>query len=153
MCRVLEVNASSKRPGKKILKEFVEATKSHRVKETINTLDLMHLKKTSSENSKKISQNSLILMEDIDIIFEEDEGFISACFQLASNSKRPIIFTLKKHCSHLLKAAPEQLQISFEPAGGKRVNALLQLIVLGETGCLLSQKCANVSKILILSKN
>ena len=32
--RVLEVNASSKRCGKKILKDLEEATKSHRLKES-----------------------------------------------------------------------------------------------------------------------
>ncbi|OXU17168.1 hypothetical protein TSAR_008202 [Trichomalopsis sarcophagae] len=140
--KVLEVNASSKRPGKKILKDFEEATKSHRVKKS--TLKDAFVTIPKKEETKKISQNSLILFEDVDLIFEEDEGFVSAAFQLASNTKRPIVMTLRDTCSYLPKLAPQQFRINFQPVSGKRVPALLQLIALAETGCKLSQNCVDV---------
>lgn len=105
------------------------------------------------EETKKISQNSLILFEDVDLIFEEDEGFVSATFQLASNTKRPIVMTLRDTCSHLPKLAPQQFRINFQPVSGKRVPALLQLIALAETGCKLSQNCVDVSMIISIYFN
>ncbi|CAK9814031.1 Enhanced level of genomic instability 1, partial [Anthophora plagiata] len=130
---VLELNASSKRTGKKLLKELEEATKSHRIKK--------NAKASVSCNSvldevapKKILQNSLILIEDVDIIFEEDEGFISATYQLASNTKRPIVMTCRDICPHLNKMAPQQNRIYFRDAVGNRVSAFLELISLAETG-------------------
>lgn len=141
---MLEVNASSKRPGKKILKELEEATKSHRVRncdfENSRAVPLCKI-----ENNDKNSQKSLIFMEDIDLIFEEDDGFVSATFQLASNTKRPIVMTLRNTCLHLPKIAPQQLQINFQPIVGKKMLALLQLIALAETGYEVSLNCINVS--------
>jgi hypothetical protein len=142
MNRVLEVNASSKRPGKKILKDLEEATKSHRV-ETLNLKNIFTTS-TRSEENKNISQNSLILMEDVDLVFEEDEGFISAMFQLASNTKRPIVMTLSNNCSHLYKMAPQHLRIEFTSVTGEKVLALLELISLAETGWKLSPRFLNV---------
>ncbi|XP_024938711.1 ATPase family AAA domain-containing protein 5 isoform X2 [Cephus cinctus] len=135
---VLEVNASTKRTGKKILKEFQEATKSHRIKKDSTQSTLIS---TMKETMKKIPQKSLILVEDVDLIFEEDEGFISATFQLASNTKRPIVMTCGNTCVHLNKLAPQQLRIYFQPATGKRVSAHLELISLAETGHKLPQDC------------
>nr|XP_033336733.1 ATPase family AAA domain-containing protein 5 [Megalopta genalis] len=130
---VLEVNASSRRTGKILLKELEEATKSHRIKKKSDAPTFFNL---SSDETvpKKISQKSLILIEDIDLIFEEDEGFISATYQLALNTKRPIVMTCRDICPHLAKIAPQQNRIYFQQATGSRIVALLQLIALAETG-------------------
>lgn len=93
----------------------------------------------------KNSQNSLILLEDIDIIFEEDEGFISAAYQLASNTKRPIIMTCRDKCPHLSKMAPQLKKIYFQGVKGSRASALLELISLAETGYRLPSNCLVVS--------
>nr|XP_031833286.1 ATPase family AAA domain-containing protein 5 [Nomia melanderi] len=130
---VLEVNASSRRSGKILFKELEEATKSHHIKKNTNTSRFLNL--ISDEIvPKKIPQNSLILIEDIDLVFEEDEGFISATYQLALNTKRPIVMTCRDICPHLSKIAPQQNRIYFQHANGNRVIALLQLISLAETG-------------------
>ncbi|KAK2577142.1 hypothetical protein KPH14_003302 [Odynerus spinipes] len=135
--RVLEVNASSRRTGKRILKEFEEATKSHRIKKKeVKSLSAPILKEV-----KNLPQNSLILLEDIDLIFEEDEGFISAMCQLALNTKRPIVMTCRDVCSHLNKIAPEQNRIYFQKVIGNKVSTLLELISLAETGSRLSCEC------------
>ncbi|KAL6261962.1 hypothetical protein P5V15_007045 [Pogonomyrmex californicus] len=134
---VLEVNASSRRTGKRILKELEEATKSHRIKK--NKLEFERI--ISENDGTKISQNSLILLEDIDLIFEEDEGFVSAAYQLASNTKRPIVMTCRDICPHLNKMAPQQNKIYFQKISGNRISVLLRLISLAETGYKLSHNC------------
>ncbi|XP_034939539.1 ATPase family AAA domain-containing protein 5 [Chelonus insularis] len=134
---VLEVNASSKRPGRKILKDLDEATKSHRVKNS----DLKSIFQQTDLNEKKVQKNSLILFEDVDIIFDEDEGFISAAYQLASNTKRPIVMTCRDSCTHLSRMAPQQLKIYFQATQGSRALAFLDLISLAEAGTRLPRSC------------
>ncbi|XP_053596829.1 ATPase family AAA domain-containing protein 5 [Microplitis demolitor] len=136
---VLEVNASSKRPGRRILKDLEEATKSHHVKKS----EKNNFLQPSLNDNKKTLQNSLILFEDVDIIFDEDDGFISATYQLASNTKRPIVMTCRDSCSHLSRMAPQQLRISYQTIYGSRVSALLELITLAESGTRLPQTCLN----------
>ncbi|XP_047346063.1 ATPase family AAA domain-containing protein 5 isoform X2 [Vespa velutina] len=135
---ILEVNASSRRTGKRILKELDEATKSHRIKknESKSLVAAPILKEANN-----LPQNSLILLEDIDLIFEEDEGFISATSQLVSNTKRPIVMTCKDVCPHLNKMAPEQNRIYFQKVDGNRASTLLELISLAETGSKISCEC------------
>lgn len=141
--RVLEVNASSRRTGKRILKEFEEATQSHRIKKNKHKSSFEQVAKES--DAPNISQNSLILLEDIDLIFEEDEGFISAAYQLALNTKRPIVMTCNNVCQYLSKMAPQQKKIYFQRVNGNRVSALLELISLAETGYRLPHNFLAVS--------
>lgn len=136
---VLEVNASSRRTGKKILKELEEATKSHRIKKKEHKS--LFERVANKNEAPKISQNSLILLEDIDLIFEEDEGFISAANQLASNTKRPIVMTCRDTCPHLSKMAPQQNKIYFHKVNGSRASTLLDLISLAETNRRLPNNC------------
>lgn len=132
---VLELNASSRRPGKKILKDFEEATKSHRIKKSDLGLQVM--------KSEKIPQNSLILVEDVDLVFDEDEGFVSATCQLASNTKRPIVMTCRGTCAHLNRLAPQQMRIYYQGVAGDRAGALLELITLAEAGTQLPHYCVD----------
>ncbi|KYM94827.1 ATPase family AAA domain-containing protein 5 [Cyphomyrmex costatus] len=136
---VIEVNASSKRTGKKILKELEEATKSHRIKKNKHKSPFEQI--TNEDKTSKILQNSLILLEDIDLVFEEDEGFISAVYQLASNTKRPIVMTCRNTCPHLNKMAPQQNKVYFHKVSGNRVFILLELIVLAETNYRIPRNC------------
>ncbi|XP_017890426.1 ATPase family AAA domain-containing protein 5 isoform X2 [Ceratina calcarata] len=141
---VLELNASSRRTGKKLSKEFEEATKSHRIKNNNGKAAavaavapptaLYYDTNLDEIESKDVPQNSLILLEDVDLIFEEDEGFVSAAYQLASNSKRPIVMTCRDVCPHLSKMAPQQTKIHFQRPSGNAVSVLLELISMVETG-------------------
>lgn len=112
--KVLEVNASEKRNGKLVLSKLSEATQSHQVQQS-NTAQQgfaalfssnLNSTKTKSQKTKeapkscndeeddKAKKMSLILFEDVDIVFEEeDEGFLSAISNLVSTSKRPVILT------------------------------------------------------------
>lgn len=140
------MNASSKRTGKIILKELEEATKSHRIKKKKHTSPFEQV--ANESETPKTSQNSLILLEDVDLIFEEDEGFVSAACQLASNTKRPIVMTCRDVCPHLSKMAPQQNKIYFQQvnfANGSRASTLLELISLAEKGYRLPHNCLMVS--------
>lgn len=142
-CSVLEVNASSRRSGKIMLKDLEEATKSHRVKK--GNIDSHFAAVETKVEEKKLPKNSLILLEDVDIVFEEDEGFVSAIAQLTANTKRPIVMTCRNSCSHLSKMAPNQLKIRFQVPTSRRVPALFQLISLAETGHRLPKNSLMVS--------
>ncbi|KAK0161682.1 hypothetical protein PV327_008101 [Microctonus hyperodae] len=134
---VLEVNASSKRSGRIIIRELEEATKSHRVKK----MDSKAITQHKLNSKTNISERSLILIEDVDLIFDEDEGFASAIYQLASNTKCPIAMTCRYSCSLLNRMAPQQLQIFFRAISGTRAMALIELIALAETGSSISHLC------------
>nr|XP_057905227.1 ATPase family AAA domain-containing protein 5 isoform X2 [Doryrhamphus excisus] len=50
-------------------------------------------KNNSEEQSKKMSPTSLILFEEVDVIFDEDAGFFAAIKTFMSTTKRPVILT------------------------------------------------------------
>lgn len=83
--RVLEINPSSKRSRKDVLDLFGEATQSHQ-------LDRYKVAEMG-EVDEKAAANSIILFEEVDILFEEDGGFLKAVTELGKTSKRPIIMT------------------------------------------------------------
>ncbi|GLV34778.1 enhanced level of genomic instability 1 [Carabus blaptoides fortunei] len=135
---VIEINASSKRTGKKILSELQEATQSHQVKNTDSksTSNFFHKTAKSKSNSeddlnKKLS---LLLVEDIDVVFEDqDEGLISALVALTSTSKRPIILTsTDPTSSHLQKFISHHRVLSFSALSGKILGTWLQILCLVE---------------------
>ncbi|XP_046854959.1 uncharacterized protein LOC124447992 [Xenia sp. Carnegie-2017] len=120
--KVIEVNATTKRGGKYILSELLEATQSHQVStkhdETTGILHVVNSEvetkkdhvtheenkkdkkkklKTKSENyfteTQLQGQMSLILLDEVDVLFEEDKGFWLAVNTIRKSSKRPIIMT------------------------------------------------------------
>ncbi|KAG4074027.1 hypothetical protein HA402_014232 [Bradysia odoriphaga] len=107
--KVLEINAGAKRSGKKVLKKLQEATQSHHVNNNQcsqgdrgrNTKS----KYSQSEDSEDVSASqklSLILIEDAEVVFEEDIGFVESINQLVTTTKRPVILiTNQINCPHL----------------------------------------------------
>eukprot|EP01135_Chromosphaera_perkinsii_P010574 Nk52_evm12s2171 gene=Nk52_evmTU12s2171 len=121
--KVFEINASSKRSGKAITSLFGEATQSHLVQKDQATVsfkksngkkkkkgkrkrfvesedeDLLSVSSFGSEgldyiNNRKSVAKSLILFEEADIIFEEeDRGFWNGVIGLLKSTKRPIVLT------------------------------------------------------------
>ena len=45
------------------------------------------------EGGSHLNKTALILFEDVDVVFEEDEGFYAAVNSLAASTKRPVILT------------------------------------------------------------
>ncbi|KAK7074316.1 hypothetical protein SK128_025054 [Halocaridina rubra] len=119
--KVLEVNASSKRTGKQVMSQLAEATQSHSVSKSsqpFNSTSALFAAKNSDLPKNKRSKDavmdegsqgsgkevdkrkgdSIVLFEDIDIVFEEyDEGFLSTVNSLMITTKRPIILTLTNY--------------------------------------------------------
>nr|XP_053654316.1 ATPase family AAA domain-containing protein 5-like isoform X2 [Cherax quadricarinatus] len=124
--RVLEVNASSRRPGRQVMSQLVEATQSHSVSNNSShasgTVAAMFAAKLRSPSKKaphfslgeesqdsnnkdleKTKAFSLVLFEDIDIVFEEwDDGFISTVNNFMATSKRPIVLTVTQASPSIL---------------------------------------------------
>eukprot|EP01132_Coremiostelium_polycephalum_P006128 gene6128-7634_t len=78
--RVLESNPSSRRSGKLLNDMFGEATQSKSLSSTKST-------------TLEVKNSNLILLEEIDITFEEDKGFLNSVSTFLETSKVPIILT------------------------------------------------------------
>lgn len=97
---VIEINAGSKRNGKKILQDLLEATQSHRVEKNLMDDDQSCDNNINDSADKK----TIILIEDAELTFENDDGFVSSIQQLINISKRPVILTTNdSSCQHLQK--------------------------------------------------
>lgn len=102
--KVLEINAGAKRSGKRVLKKLQEATQSHHVNNNQCSQGdrTKNGKWEDSEESGGTQKQSLILIEDAEIVFEEDIGFVESINQLITTTKRPVILiTNQINCPHL----------------------------------------------------
>uniref|UniRef100_A0A182P0W5 AAA+ ATPase domain-containing protein n=1 Tax=Anopheles epiroticus TaxID=199890 RepID=A0A182P0W5_9DIPT len=159
---VLEINASSRRKGKIILQELLEATQSHLVRqktERSNSTDglivngrpkgggasrkgnglndvfrcLERRPSFNEANGSGSKKRSLILIEDADIVFEQDDGFLGAINQLIATSKRPIILTTTNpSCSHMGRYMARNNVIRYSAPGVANVAKFLSLLALVE---------------------
>ncbi|XP_035786397.1 ATPase family AAA domain-containing protein 5-like [Anopheles albimanus] len=143
--QVLEINASSRRKGRLILQELLEATQSHQVRKnapegpkgrTVNGNILSScLQRRPSVNDGAAGKKklSLILIEDADIVFDQDEGFVSAINQLVATSKRPIVLTTTNAgCPHLARYMARNNVIHYVAPGIENVSKFLSLLALVE---------------------
>jgi DNA polymerase III delta prime subunit len=138
---ILEVNAGNKRTGKKLLQELLEATQSHQVRNNEDKPESSKKKTkskflTEQENSESADSSnrkmSLILIEDADIVFDADFGFVDAINQLVTISKRPvIIMSNSSNCAHLLRHI-QQNSIDFMSPGCDAMSKWLSIMCLAE---------------------
>ncbi|KAI9315578.1 hypothetical protein BX666DRAFT_1957052 [Dichotomocladium elegans] len=77
-------------------------------------------------------KQSLILLEEVDVLYEDDKGFWPAVTELSQKSKRPIVMT----CNDISLVPLDQLFLQailmFEPPSEQEMLAYLQLICLNE---------------------
>ncbi|XP_065079810.1 enhanced level of genomic instability 1 [Ochlerotatus camptorhynchus] len=142
---VLELNASSRRKGKIILQELQEATQSHQVRRKDEAVDVFKKSRKptkakteprtssiDSEGSSGSKKLSLILIEDADIVFEQDDGFVAAINQLIATSKRPIVLTTTdRNCPHLTRFISNNV-IRYVAPGISHIAKLLSIMALVE---------------------
>lgn len=154
---VLEINAGSKRNGKKMLLELQEATQSHQVKggggsdcrmfrgSQTQTAMLQSSEESSSGNSSQSAQKlSLILIEDSDIVFEQDNGFVEAMYQLVATSKRPVILVANQRtCSHLTRFAGSNA-IVFAKADPVHAGKWLSMLSIAERRYVGHEECTRL---------
>lgn len=151
--KVLELNASSTRSGRQVLANLREATQSHSVKQEKSKDDSKQSsevsKKTNpnalgnSSESKSIDKTTVILFEDIDIVFEDlDEGFHNAINTLISTTKRPIVLTTSSQnfmtCNKnkILNIKCQPQIFEFRPIQPRLIARYLQLLCLVEGFCI-----------------
>ncbi|XP_049297993.1 ATPase family AAA domain-containing protein 5 [Anopheles funestus] len=157
---VLELNASSRRKGKIILQELLEATQSHQVRqktERSNSTDGMLVNGAAHQKGRKKNglsglfsclerrpsctesngngskKMSLILIEDADIVFEQDDGFLAAINSLIATSKRPIVLTTTNpSCTHMARYMARNNVIRYVAPGIGNVAKFFSLLALVE---------------------
>ncbi|XP_030751756.1 ATPase family AAA domain-containing protein 5 [Sitophilus oryzae] len=149
---VLEVNASSKRTGKRLLQELREATQSHQVRKSSKNALAGFVNADNESKSKTKKTNGLsndekddskkmciLLVEDIDLVFDQDEGFLNSLGQLITTSKRPIILTTTDSGpEHVQRFLSQYESISFMPLYKEVLGVWLQIVCLVE-GILLDK--------------
>ncbi|KAF3904130.1 hypothetical protein AA313_de0203014 [Arthrobotrys entomopaga] len=141
---VFEINAGSKRGGKEIQEMVGDMSRNHLVHqakafEQTTTLELEASKSSAvnsffakkglvrpkqqadgeqSEDSKEKvqQQQSLILIEEADVLFEEDNGFWRSIIALIQKSRRPVVITCNDESLLPLEDLDLYAKLRFKPA-------------------------------------
>ncbi|KAF0693218.1 Aste57867_15812 [Aphanomyces stellatus] len=99
---VLEINAGQPRSGKHLMELAGEATQSSRVVQTLHVMEPLKDEKKTSKKRKKSKRDAaplsstkltLVLLEDVDHLFDADKGFMAALQQMAKHARCPIVLT------------------------------------------------------------
>lgn len=78
---------------------------------------------------------SLILIDDADIVFDQDDGFSSAIAQLVQSSKRPVVLvTASLSCPHLQRFLQYGKVIKMRPLSPRMLGTWLDLLCLADSG-------------------
>ncbi|CAK1586209.1 unnamed protein product [Parnassius mnemosyne] len=114
------------RPAKN--KEILSQSSSSIVKKDTNSEPF------SSQESLRTDM-SLILIDDADIVFEQDDGFCSAIAQLIHSSKRPVILIAESsQCPHLQKYLKYGQIINMQPLLPRMLGIWLDIMCLADNG-------------------
>ncbi|KAI5807025.1 hypothetical protein EDC01DRAFT_608941 [Geopyxis carbonaria] len=101
---VFEISPGTRRNGKDLLDQVGDMSRNHLVHQQKNqsaqqdnpfsiTKAVKHKEQTLENDTQVHQQQSLILLEEVDILFEEDKTFWTSVMTLMSKSKRPIVMT------------------------------------------------------------
>lgn len=124
--------------GKRLIHQLQEATQSHQVrkdalKHLLSICSVQKGNENQDQNNMKNKKICLLLVEDVDIVFEQDEGFLNSLSQLLNTSKRPIVLTTSDiHAPHLSKFTNQYKIIKFNTVSDKILTSWLQLVCLLE---------------------
>lgn len=81
------------------------------------------------------TDSSLILIDDADVVFDQDDGFTSAIVQLVQSSKRPVILVISElSCQHLQKFLQNAKILRMNPLSPKILGTWLDIMNLADTG-------------------
>ncbi|KAF9221971.1 hypothetical protein BS17DRAFT_796785 [Gyrodon lividus] len=92
-----------------------------------------------STESKPTVRQSLVLLEEVDILFKEDAGFWPAVIDLIRNCRRPVVLTCNDLRLVPLADLPLQKILVFEPCPSPVAATFLQCLSLTE-GCLIPRE-------------
>ncbi|OQV16448.1 hypothetical protein BV898_09439 [Hypsibius exemplaris] len=96
---VLEINPASCKDAKQILVQSLEATQSHRVHASATWSTTSHLLSQQMLSAKRedvARRNTLILIDDADVLPEGEEAFLTELEKMLKKTKRPVIFTISE---------------------------------------------------------
>lgn len=120
------------------MQELQEATQSHQVRKAefaiSNLFESTNMRqKPESKDQQSKRKMCVLLIEDINIVFEQDDGFIFSLTQLINTSKRPVILTTTDYnSSYVQKFLNEHEYISFSPLSSSLLATWLQILCLVE---------------------
>uniref|UniRef100_A0A3P9IY43 ATPase family AAA domain-containing protein 5 n=1 Tax=Oryzias latipes TaxID=8090 RepID=A0A3P9IY43_ORYLA len=115
---------------KKVLKATESGSKNKDLAAKSSSSDSTSSNKSSEERSKKTA-TSLILFEEVDVIFDDDSGFLAAIKTFMSTTKRPVILTTSDPAfSSIFDGSFEE--VHFKPPSVMNVGGFLQLLCLAE---------------------
>ena len=144
---VFEVNPGSRRSGKDILDQVGEMSKNHLVhQQKAKNVDGTLFFQRCSRNGKPMvdgpekthQMQSLILLEEVDLLFEEDKQFWPTVMTLIGQSKRPIIMTCNDESLLPMDELPLYAILRFSPPPEDLTIDYLLLLAANE-GHLLQQ--------------
>lgn len=93
------------------------------------------LSQQSSNQEVGRTAMSLILIDDADIVFDQDDGFCSAIAQLVESSKRPVVLvTASLSCPHLQRFLQIGKVIKMRPFSPRMLGTWLDLLCLADSG-------------------
>ncbi|CAB3251549.1 unnamed protein product [Arctia plantaginis] len=100
-----------------------------------STEESVTLSATPSSQESVRTAMSLILVDDADIVFDQDDGFTSAIVQLVQSSKRPVILiTSSLVCPHLQRFFLNGKILKMSPLLPRPVGTWLDIMCLADTG-------------------
>jgi DNA polymerase III delta prime subunit len=86
----------------------------------------------SAASSDGSAEASLIVFEEVDVLFDDDQGFFAALSTLESTTKRPIVMTSTSTSIDGLPDRLPTLNSAFETPSAKEIRDLLRCICLAE---------------------
>ncbi|KAG7504487.1 ATPase family AAA domain-containing protein 5-like [Solea senegalensis] len=114
---------------------------------TVKTSARASTPEENSEEQSKKTATSLILFEEVDVIFEEDSGFLAAVKTFMATTKRPVILTTSDPAfSTMFDGSFDE--IHFKTPSELNVSTYLQLLCLAED---MRTDPANISSLLRLN--
>ncbi|XP_059053943.1 enhanced level of genomic instability 1 isoform X2 [Achroia grisella] len=129
---VLSCEKNNKKKGKK--KQILQST----TKDSESDPRTDSLSQSESHvGSQEITRtgSSLILIDDADIVFEQDDGFCSAIMQLIQSSKRPVILIASStSCPHLQRFFQFAKNINMRPLLPRTLGTWLDILCLADNG-------------------
>ncbi|CCG81660.1 Telomere length regulation protein elg15 / FY16936)) [Taphrina deformans PYCC 5710] len=97
---IFEVNSTDRRSGKDVLEKVGEASQSQMVN-----------KQKSADGSQS---KSLLLFEEVDVLYRDDKDFWTAVLSLISSSKRPVVLTCNDHLAIPTQLAMPSIFLDFK---------------------------------------
>ncbi|XP_044129008.1 ATPase family AAA domain-containing protein 5 isoform X1 [Bufo gargarizans] len=120
-----------KQEGKKTTSELVRAPQPGQDGKASRPHPFVTDKESGSEESQRKSATSLILFEEVDIIFDDDVGFLSAIKTFMSTTKRPVVLTSSDPLFGMMFDGAFE-EISFHTPSVVNVASFLQVLCLAE---------------------